>query len=129
MSLFAVRGVYENGVVHPLEPLPDISQSQVIITFLPSEPADDFETSCRRYTAAATEKADYQKLRDKSYAGTVPDCPGVVAFGQTLAECQRELVSVLYDWILVKHQRNIPIPVINGIDLNEAKDGSKMATL
>ena len=46
MSLFAVRGVYENGVVHPLEPLPDISQSQVIITFLPSEPADDFETSC-----------------------------------------------------------------------------------
>ena len=46
MSLFAVRGVYENGVVHPLEPLPDIPQSQVIITFLPSESDDDFETSC-----------------------------------------------------------------------------------
>ena len=129
MSLFAVRGVYENCVVHPLEPLPDISQSQVIITFLSSESADDFETSCRRYIAAATENADYQKLRVKSYAGTIPDCTGVVAFGQTLAECQRELVSVLYDWILVKRQRNISIPVINGINLNEAKDGSKMATL
>ncbi|RKU14465.1 hypothetical protein C6502_00985 [Candidatus Poribacteria bacterium] len=79
--------------------------------------------------AAATENADYQKLRDKSYAGTIPDCTGVVAFGPTLAECQRELVSVLYDWILVKRQRDISIPVINGINLNEAKDGSKMATL
>ena len=42
MGLFAVRGVYENGVGYPLEPLPDIPQSQVIITLLPNEPADDF---------------------------------------------------------------------------------------
>ncbi len=44
MSLLAVRRIYENGVVHPLGPLPNIPQSQVIITFLVDEPAGDFET-------------------------------------------------------------------------------------
>ena len=58
-----------------------------------------------------------------------PIAPGLWHLDRPLAECQRELVSVLHDWILVKRQRNTPIPVINGIDLNEAKDGSKMATL
>ena len=123
MSLLTIRGVYENGVVHPLEHPPDIPSSQVFITFLVDEPIDNLETLCQRYIAAALENADYQKLRDKSYAGTIPDCPGVVAFGGTLADCQRELVSVLRDWIFVKRQRGVPIPVIHGIDLNEAEDG------
>ena len=123
MSLLAIRGIYENGVVYPLESPPDICQSQVIITFLVDEPSNDFETLCQRYITAAIENADYQKLKDKSYSGTIPDCPGVVAFGQTLVECQRELVSVLRDWILVKRRRGASIPVINGIDLNEVKNG------
>ena len=119
MSLLAIRGIYENGVVKPLEPPPDIDPSQVIITFLVDAPANDFETLCQRYITAAIERADYQKLRDKSYSGTIPDCPGVVAFGQTLTECQRELVSVLRDWILVKRLRGASIPVIDEIDPNE----------
>jgi len=123
MSLLTIRGIYENGVVHPLEPPPDICQSQVIITFLVDEPSNDFETLCQRYITAAIENADYQKLKDKSYSGTIPDCPGVVAFGQTLVECQRELVSVLRDWLLIKRRRSASIPVINGIDLNEVRNG------
>ncbi|MCH8295092.1 type II toxin-antitoxin system HicB family antitoxin [Candidatus Poribacteria bacterium] len=77
----------------------------------------------QRYITAAIERADYQKLRDKTYSGTIPDCPGVVAFRETLTECQRELVSVLRDWILVKRRRGVPIPVIDGVDLNEAENG------
>ena len=70
--------------------------------------------------------ADHTKLILSEY---LPDCPGVVAFGQTLAACQRELVSVLRDWILVKRRRGAPIPVTNGIELNEAKNEQKMADL
>ena len=123
MGLFSIRGVYENGVVKPLEPLPEIHQSEVIITFLTHEPENDFEILQQRYITAAIERADYQKLRDKTYSGTIPDCPGVVAFRETLTECQRELVSVLQDWILVKQRRGVPIPVIDGLDLNEAENG------
>ena len=39
----------------------------------------------------ALEEAIYEKLEDGSYAGRIPDCLGVVAFGKTLRECEAEL--------------------------------------
>jgi predicted RNase H-like HicB family nuclease len=71
------------------------------------------------YVADALAQAAYEKLEDGSYAGRVPPCPGVVAFGASLRECESELHSTLEDWILVGLQLKHPLPVIQGIDLNK----------
>lgn len=45
--------------------------------------------------------ATFDKLDDGTFAGKIPSCQGVVAFGETLAECQRSLQSTLEDWLLL----------------------------
>jgi hypothetical protein len=45
-------------------------------------------------------------------------CPGVVAFGTTLRECEDVLRATLEDWILVGLKLGHPLPVLAGIDLN-----------
>ena len=71
------------------------------------------------YVAEALAEAAYEKLEDGSYAGRIPSCAGVVAFGATLRDCENELQSTLEDWILVGLQLKHPLPVIQGIDLNK----------
>ncbi len=57
-------------------------------------------------------------LEDDSFAGRIPACKGVIAFGATLRMCEDELRSTLEDWILVGLKLGHPLPVISGIDLN-----------
>lgn len=64
-------------------------------------------------------QATYDKLEDNTFAGRIPQCKGVVAFGATLQECEDELRSTLEDWILVGLKLGHPLPVIAGIDLNK----------
>jgi len=71
------------------------------------------------YVGEALAQAAYEKLEDGSYAGRIPPCPGVVAFGTSLRECENELRPTLGDWILVGMQLKHPLPVIQGIDLNK----------
>ncbi|OGO19051.1 MAG: hypothetical protein A2Z15_06900 [Chloroflexi bacterium RBG_16_50_11] len=71
------------------------------------------------YVNQALAKAVYDKLEDGTYAGRIPPCTGVVAFGITLQECAAELRSTLEDWILVGLKLGHSLPVIDGIDLNE----------
>ncbi|RMD95535.1 MAG: type II toxin-antitoxin system HicB family antitoxin [Calditrichaeota bacterium] len=71
------------------------------------------------YIKAALSLAVYEKLDDGSYAGRIPICKGVVAFGKTLQECRDELQSMLEDWILLGLKLGHELPVINGIDLNQ----------
>jgi predicted RNase H-like HicB family nuclease len=40
------------------------------------------------YVNKAMTKAVYEKLEDGSYSGRIPPCPGVIAFGETLYQCQ-----------------------------------------
>jgi len=63
--------------------------------------------------------AVYDKLEDGTFAGRIPQCKGVVAFGATLRECEDELRSTLEDWILVGLKLGHPLPVIGEIDLNK----------
>ena len=63
--------------------------------------------------------AIYDKLEDGTYAGRIPSCKGVVAFGETLRACEDELRSTLEDWVLVGLKLGHRLPVIAGIDLNE----------
>ena len=53
------------------------------------------------YVDQAMAQAVYDKLEDGTYAGRIPTCKGVVAFGSTLDECRNELRSTLEDWILL----------------------------
>jgi len=71
------------------------------------------------YVNQTLAEAVYDKLEDGTFAGRVPPCVGVVAFGTTLQECEAELRSILEDWILVGLKLGHTLPVINDIDLNE----------
>ena len=53
------------------------------------------------YVQRAMEEAVYDKLEDGTFAARIPACPGVVAFAQTLRECEDELRSTLEEWILL----------------------------
>ena len=72
------------------------------------------------YVDQALARAHYDKLEDQTFAGKIPECPGVVAFGGTLRECEQELRSVLEDWLLVGLKLGHHLPVIDNIDLNQA---------
>ena len=71
------------------------------------------------YVEQAIAKAIYDKLEDGTFVGRIPICKGVVAFGQTLRDCEDELRSTLEDWILVGLKLGHPLPVIDSIDLNK----------
>jgi predicted RNase H-like HicB family nuclease len=70
------------------------------------------------YVEKVMAQAVYDKLEDGTFAGKIPPCKGVIAFGKTLRECEDELHSTLEDWILVGLKLRHPLPVIDGIDLN-----------
>jgi predicted RNase H-like HicB family nuclease len=70
------------------------------------------------YIASAMKRAHYEILEDdKSYYGEVKECEGVYANALTLEECRKELEGTLEDWILLRVSKNLPLPKIDGIDL------------
>jgi predicted RNase H-like HicB family nuclease len=71
------------------------------------------------YVESALSEAVYDKLEDATFAGRIPSCKGVVAFGQTLRECEEALRSTLEDWILLGLKLGHTLPIIAGIDLNK----------
>jgi len=70
------------------------------------------------YIHAAIAISEIEQLEDGTYVGKIPNCQGVIAFGDTLSECQTQLRSTLEDWILVGLKLGHILPVIAGIDLN-----------
>ncbi|CAN5345947.1 type II toxin-antitoxin system HicB family antitoxin [soil metagenome] len=71
------------------------------------------------YVYGAMGRAEYDKLEDGTFAGRIPVCPGVIAFGTTLRECEEELRSSLEDWILLGLKLGHALPIIDGMNLNE----------
>lgn len=71
------------------------------------------------YVNRAMEQAVYDKLEDNTFAGRIPVCKGVIAFGSTLKVCEDNLQSTLEDWILVGLKLKHILPVIEQIDLNK----------
>ena len=70
------------------------------------------------YINKAMSKAVYEKLEDGTYSGKIPQTPGVIAFGESLYQCQEELKSVLEGWLIVKIRHGDKLPIIGGINLN-----------
>lgn len=71
------------------------------------------------YIDKAMSKAVYDKLEDGTFSGKIPQCLGVVVFGETLYECQEELRSSLEGWLIVKIRHGDKVPVIGRINLNK----------
>lgn len=71
------------------------------------------------YIHEAIAISEIKQLEDGTYVGKIPHCQGVIAFGETLSECQTQLRSTLEDWILVGLKLGHLLPVIAGIDLNQ----------
>ena len=79
------------------------------------------------YINKAMGKAVYDKLEDGSFSGKIPQCPGVVAFGETLYQCQQELRSSLEGWLIVRIRHGDTLPVVGRINLNKRMPASKEA--
>ncbi len=71
------------------------------------------------YVHQAMAQAVYDKLEDNTFVGRIPCCPGVIAFGATLMECEEQLRSTLEDWIWLGLKLGHRLPVIGRIDLNK----------
>jgi predicted RNase H-like HicB family nuclease len=72
-----------------------------------------------KYINSAMSKAVYDKLEDGSFSGKIPQCLGVIAFGETLYQCEQDLKASLEGWLIVKLRYGDKLPVIGKIDLNK----------
>jgi hypothetical protein len=70
------------------------------------------------YIEAALARGTIEALDDGTYAGRILGLPGVIAFAKTAGDCQKELRSVLEDWLWLGLRMGHSIPVVDGIDLN-----------
>lgn len=73
------------------------------------------------YVEEAMARAVYEKLEDGTFGGRIPACPGVLATGKTLFQCQKGLREILDGWLIVKLRHGDKIPLIKGIDLNQPR--------
>jgi len=71
------------------------------------------------YIDKAMSKAIYDKLEDGTFSGRVPPCPGVIAFGETLYQCQKELKSSFEGWLIVKIRHGDKLPVMGRLNMNK----------
>ena len=74
-----------------------------------------------RYIDKAMAKAVYDELEDGAFCGRIPQCPGVIAFGETMYQCGQELRTSLEGWITVKIRHGDKIPAIDSIVINTNK--------
>lgn len=71
------------------------------------------------YIKAAMKRARYEILEDNgTFYGEVPQIEGAWGNAVTLEECRDDLESAVEDWLLISFQHRLPIPIIDGIDLN-----------
>lgn len=70
------------------------------------------------YVQAALRHAKYEILTDDGiYYAEIPECRGVYANAATLEDCREQLREVLDEWVLFRVRRNLPLPVLDGIEL------------
>ena len=73
------------------------------------------------YFQAALAKARFEKIEDaEPFYAEIPGLRGVWAQGKTREACRRNLASALNGWIIVRLQKGLDIPKINGKSLTHA---------
>jgi len=81
------------------------------------------------YIENVLSQAEYDKLDDGTFSGSIPFCKGVIAFADTLKKCEDELRSTLEEWLLLGLKLGHPIPRVSAYDLNKEPINESMATL
>ena len=69
------------------------------------------------YLEAAMKLAEFEHLPDGSWWGRIPGFKGLWADGSSTEACRGALQSALEDWVLFSLNRQLPVPVVDGIDL------------
>ena len=70
-----------------------------------------------KYLRAAMRGAMYELLEEGGYYGSIPGFEGVWADAVSLEDCRDELEEVLEEWLLFRLSRQLPVPVLDGMDL------------
>ena len=76
-----------------------------------------------RYVEEALRRMKYVRLEDGSYCATVPGLPGVIAVGHRRAECRRQLIEVIEEWILVRVAHGLPVPKLGSATIKVRRAG------
>ncbi len=69
------------------------------------------------YLRAALGHAVYKQYPDGTFFGSIPGFQGVWASEETLEATQKELESVLEDWILYRIEEHLELPIVDGHSL------------
>ena len=71
-----------------------------------------------KYIKAVMGQATYEILPDDGTVyGSIPGFQGVWANAPSREGCRQELEEVLEEWILFSVSRQLPLPVVGGIEL------------
>ncbi len=75
------------------------------------------------YISAGLRHAKYEILEDGTYMATVAGLQGVIAVGDTIEECRKDLIEVIEGWIALRLRMGDAIPSIDGfaIDVSTKK--------
>ncbi|MBF0476464.1 MAG: type II toxin-antitoxin system HicB family antitoxin [Deltaproteobacteria bacterium] len=74
-----------------------------------------------RYIKLATDSAQFELIEDEGeYWGEITGLQGVWAKADTLEECRADLQENLEEWIVFRLRHQMDMPILEGIDLNEA---------
>jgi predicted RNase H-like HicB family nuclease len=62
------------------------------------------------YVQTALKLGEYDTLEDGSYVATVEGLQGVIAIGDSIEECRRDLIEVIEIWIALRLKLGDSIP-------------------
>ena len=66
------------------------------------------------YIGAALRRAKYELLENGTYMAKVEGLRGVLATGETIEKCREDLVEAIEEWIVIRLQRGLTIPDLDG---------------
>jgi predicted RNase H-like HicB family nuclease len=70
------------------------------------------------YIQTAMRRAHYEMMENGRFFGSIAECQGAWGEGETLEQCREELQSALEDWLLIRVRHGLPVPTIDGLDIN-----------
>jgi len=74
------------------------------------------------YIQAALKLAEYDTLEDGSYVATVEGLRGVIAIGDSIEDCRRDLIEVIEGWIALRLRLGDSIPSLHGVSINVSSE-------
>jgi predicted RNase H-like HicB family nuclease len=69
------------------------------------------------YMRTVMNHAQYSFTQEGTVAGTIPHLEDVVAQGETLEDCRHNLSEALEEWIFFRASRQLPVPIVDGVQL------------